>query len=77
MQMIEGSDGIIIVDTGNNVDQAQQILQAFRDITSKPIVAVIYTNSHADHTGGAGIFVEDGLKAGNKVRCYCTRINPG
>ena len=65
--MVEGTDGIIIVDTGNSVDQAQKILQAFRDITSKPIVTVIYTNSHPDHTGGAGVFVEDGLKTGNKV----------
>ena len=32
VMMIEGSDGIIIIDTGNNVDQAQKILQAFRDI---------------------------------------------
>lgn len=67
VMMVEGTDGIIIVDTGNSVDQAQKILQAFRDITSKPIVTVIYTNSHPDHTGGAGVFVEDGLKTGNKV----------
>jgi alkyl sulfatase BDS1-like metallo-beta-lactamase superfamily hydrolase len=77
VMMIEGSDGIIVVDTGNNVDQAQKILQAFRDITSKPIVAVIYTNSHADHTGGAGIFVEDGLKTGNKVYVIAQESIPG
>jgi alkyl sulfatase BDS1-like metallo-beta-lactamase superfamily hydrolase len=67
VMMIEGNDGIIIVDTGNNIDQAKKTIQEFRSITSKPVVAVIYTNSHADHTGGAGVFVEDGLKSGNVV----------
>ena len=58
VMMVEGTDGIIIVDTGNSVDQAQKILQAFRDITSKPIVTVIYTNSHPDHTGGVAYLLK-------------------
>jgi len=67
IMMINGDDGIIIIDTGSSIVQAKTVLHEFRNITAKPIVAVIYANSHIDHTGGAGIFVEDGLKSGKKV----------
>src|SRR5271154_4157526 len=48
--MIEGSDGIIIVDTLSSVEAARQVREEFRKITQKPIVAVIYTHFHPDHT---------------------------
>ena len=67
IMMIEGDDGIIIVDAGETNEQAEKTLEEFRKITDKPVVAVIYTHNHVDHTEGAGVFVEDGKKAGIDV----------
>ena len=65
--MIEGTDGIIIIDTLETNEAAQKALDALHKITTKPVVAVIYTHNHVDHTEGAGVFVKDGEKAGKKV----------
>lgn len=63
--MIEGRDGIIIVDVTESVDSAKTILAEFRKITSKPVRAVIYTHNHSDHTMGVKAFAnEDDVKAG-------------
>ena len=61
---IEGDDGVIVVDTGWFSGQVQPAVDAFRSISNKPVVAVIYTHVHSDHTGGSGVFARyatDGL----------------
>jgi alkyl sulfatase BDS1-like metallo-beta-lactamase superfamily hydrolase len=55
--MVEGTDGVIIIDSGSSVAQAHIVLSEFRKITAKPISALIYTNGKADHVGGGGVFV--------------------
>ncbi|HXI90850.1 MAG TPA: alkyl sulfatase dimerization domain-containing protein, partial [Blastocatellia bacterium] len=63
--MIEGRDGIIIVDVTESVDSAKAILAEFRKITDKPVKAVVYTHNHTDHTMGVKAFVsEEDVKAG-------------
>lgn len=57
--MLEGSDGIIIVDTMETVEEGQGVLAAFREITDKPVKAIIYTHNHADHVMGARAFSDD------------------
>jgi alkyl sulfatase BDS1-like metallo-beta-lactamase superfamily hydrolase len=57
--MLEGSDGIIIVDTMETVEEGRSVLAAFREITSKPVRAIIYTHNHADHVMGARAFGDD------------------
>jgi uncharacterized sulfatase len=57
--MIVGDDGIIIIDTGLDVAGGEVILQKFREITDKPVKAIIFTHSHGDHTGGATAFFGD------------------
>lgn len=56
--MIEGDDGIIIVDTTTSHDHATVAYKAFRELTEKPVVAIIYTHHHGDHIGGAAAFVD-------------------
>jgi alkyl sulfatase BDS1-like metallo-beta-lactamase superfamily hydrolase len=55
--MIVGDDGVVIIDTGLTVDDAERIVSEFRKITNKPVKAVIFTHSHGDHTGGALSFI--------------------
>lgn len=58
--MIEGADGLIIVDTMTTMEEAQEVLAEFRKISDKPIKAIIYTHNHADHVLGTRAFVGDG-----------------
>ena len=63
--MIEGQDGVIIVDTMTTMEEAAEVLAEFRKITPKPVKAIIYTHSHPDHVFGAEVFT-----AGGKPEVY-------
>lgn len=54
--LLEGEDGVIVVDTMETAESAREVLAEFRKITDKPVKAIIYTHSHPDHIGGAGVF---------------------
>ena len=58
--MIEGKDGLIIVDTMESKEVAASVLSEFRKITQKPIKAIIYTHNHPDHIFGAEVFAAEG-----------------
>ena len=58
--MIEGKDGLIIVDTMESREVAANVLSEFRKLTQKPIMAIIYTHNHADHIFGAEVFAAGG-----------------
>jgi alkyl sulfatase BDS1-like metallo-beta-lactamase superfamily hydrolase len=68
--MIEGSDGVIIVDTLSSVEAAKQVREEFRKITPKPVVAVIYTHFHPDHTSGVKAFASAEDVASGRVAIY-------
>ncbi|XP_060081389.1 linear primary-alkylsulfatase-like [Ylistrum balloti] len=57
--MIIAPDGLIIVDTSDSHQAASLMLEDFRNITSAPVKAIIYTHHHMDHTGGATAFIEN------------------
>tara|TARA_R100000900_G_scaffold134784_1_gene112106 strand:+ start:13146 stop:14963 length:1818 start_codon:yes stop_codon:yes gene_type:complete len=56
---IEGDDGVILIDAGFFPGAGEKALADYRKITDKPIVAVIYTHIHTDHTGGAAALLAD------------------
>ena len=56
VSMIVGSTGVVIVDTGISVESATEIRADFRAIVDKPVVAIIFTHGHGDHTHGASAF---------------------
>ncbi len=58
--MIEGDDGIIIIDSMMTYEAAKKIIEQFRKITDKPVVAIISTHSHPDHIQGTAAFLEEG-----------------
>ncbi len=81
--MIEGRDGMIIVDTMTTMEEAAEVLAEFRKITPKPIKAIIYTHFHPDHVFGAQIFAAGGTPeiyahetTENHVKRLFTEIGP-
>lgn len=54
--LVEGDDGVIIVDTLEGRSQAQEARAAFETITKKPVKAVVLTHNHADHVFGGAVF---------------------
>ena len=58
--MIVGDDGLIIIDTSETTKAAENVLTAFREISSLPIHTIILTHSHRDHVSGASVFAEGG-----------------
>ncbi|TRY70615.1 hypothetical protein TCAL_06133 [Tigriopus californicus] len=57
--LIEGTDCCIIIDTLECDEAAEEVREAFRAITKKPIKAVIITHFHPDHAYGIGCFLDD------------------
>lgn len=66
MNIIEGDSGLIIIDTLLTAETARAALDLYyAHRPRKPVVAVIYTHSHADHFGGVrGIVDEADVKSG-------------
>jgi len=50
-------EGILVFDTAGDVDRAQRALAAIREISEAPIVGVVYSHGHGDHTGGVDAFI--------------------
>ena len=66
MTIVEGDTGIILIDVLVTREAARQALDLyFQHRPKKPVVAVIYTHSHADHYGGVrGVIDEADVKSG-------------
>jgi alkyl sulfatase BDS1-like metallo-beta-lactamase superfamily hydrolase len=65
--VVDAPDGLVIIDTGDNVDLAEASMALFRKATgnTKPVVAVIYTHTHFDHYGGVkGVIDEADVLSG-------------
>ena len=51
IQILEGPDGLIIVDAGDAAEYSLEA-RAFAEAIGKPIEAVLLSHDHPDHTGG-------------------------
>jgi alkyl sulfatase BDS1-like metallo-beta-lactamase superfamily hydrolase len=57
--LLEGDDGVVIVDAMESVEAAVPVKAAFIEVTAKPVKAIIYTHYHSDHTNGASVMAGD------------------
>ena len=66
MTIIEGDDGLIVIDPLISAETAKAALELYyKHRPRKPVVAVIYTHSHVDHFGGVrGVVNEADVAAG-------------
>jgi alkyl sulfatase BDS1-like metallo-beta-lactamase superfamily hydrolase len=66
MTIIEGDTGLILIDPVLTNETAKAALELYlKNRPAKPVVAVIYTHSHADHFGGGkGVIREEDAKSG-------------
>jgi alkyl sulfatase BDS1-like metallo-beta-lactamase superfamily hydrolase len=51
--LIEGDNGLIVYDVGDNKKEGEHLLEAIRKISDKPIKVIIYSHSHYALGGGA------------------------
>ncbi len=59
--LIEGKDGLIVVDPGESINAAEIVKKAFNEhlddiFAKKPVKAIIYTHHHDCHIHGASVF---------------------
>lgn len=57
-----GDDTVAVVDAGGSRTVGQGVLEAIREVTSKPVGWLILTHMHPDHTAGSGPLVEAGAR---------------
>jgi alkyl sulfatase BDS1-like metallo-beta-lactamase superfamily hydrolase len=62
--LIEGVNGLIVVDPGESIPAAQEVKKAFNAeldniFDRKPVKAIIYTHHHDCHINGASVFADE------------------
>ncbi len=57
---VVGSNGVLVIDTFEEVGPARDLLAEIRKITSLPVRFVVNTHYHLDHTGGNAVFAQAG-----------------
>ncbi|WP_454728434.1 alkyl/aryl-sulfatase [Cellulosimicrobium protaetiae] len=68
LTVVDGDDGLIVIDCGASVEFARAGMSLFREhVVDKPVVAVIYTHTHVDHYGGVKGVVDEADVASGKV----------
>ncbi|MXP23654.1 MBL fold metallo-hydrolase [Gordonia sp. HNM0687] len=69
MTIVEGDDGVIVIDPLISAETAAAGLQLYREHRGdRPVTAVIYTHSHIDHFGGVkGVTTQEAVDAGECV----------
>ena len=64
-------EGILVFDTGGEVERAALALAAIREVSDKPILGVVYSHGHGDHTGGVDAFIKPDERG--KIPIYAGR----
>ena len=60
--MIITDEGLVLVDAGENRQNAAEVMKEFRKITNKPVKVIVYTHGHLDHVTGTESLAQDGTE---------------
>jgi len=60
--IVTTDEGLVIIDTTESTEAAQEILAELRKITQVPVHTIIYTHYHPDHNQGTAAFYEEGVR---------------
>lgn len=58
VHLLVGETGVVVIDTTETTQAAENILADFRQHCALPVTTIIYTHSHRDHISGAAVFAE-------------------
>lgn len=61
--IIEQSDGVVVIDSGNSYGDGRAVAAQVRALTNKPVKAIVVTHWHNDHPSGLGALVEQWPRA--------------
>lgn len=56
--LVEGDDGLIVIDTMETLEEGEVVAREFRKLSDKPLKAIVYTHNHTDHVFGAQAFID-------------------
>lgn len=57
---VVGSDGVLVIDARHTPRLAGELLSSIRSVTNTPVLYLVYTHYHPDHTWGASLFSDEG-----------------
>ncbi len=78
---IPTTEGLVIFDTGLVIQAGEQKQRLLQATGNRPVAKVILSHSHADHVGGAKLWLSDGTElvtheAFPEEQRYLTELNP-
>ncbi|HYC54608.1 MAG TPA: alkyl sulfatase dimerization domain-containing protein [Candidatus Binatia bacterium] len=68
--LVEGPEGVILFDVGGAPSEGREIAAEFAKITSKPVVAVVYSHFHPDHWTAVKAYVSEEQVREGKVQVW-------
>ena len=70
--LVQGRTGLLLVDTGSTLTEAQAIDADVRQIAGRRVTHVVLTHKHFDHVLGSGFFAEAEIYCAPQVLDYLT-----
>ena len=71
---VRTADGLVLFDVSSR-HTAERVLTALRSWTDDPVHTVVYTHGHADHVGGAEVFLADAESRGRPRPRFVGHVN--